>query len=95
MLQVDFTLTKKIKNIWKSQGNHTLSRESITNKRTYKEYKVLSNTPLCTLVNLLVLRATDFLELIPIGRHIEVKMNVMGKYIIIDICFRYFLFIYS
>lgn len=77
-MQVDFTLTKKIKNIWKSQGNHTLSRESITNKRTYKEYKVLSNTPLCTLVNLLVLRATDFLELIPIGRHIEVKMNVMG-----------------
>lgn len=83
MLQVDFTFTKKIKDIWKSQGNHTLLRESITNKRTYKEYKVLSNTPLCKIVNLLVLRATDFLELIPIGRHIEVKMNVMGKYIII------------
>jgi len=83
MLQIDFTFTKKIKDIWKSQGNHTLSRESITNKRTYKEYKVLSNTPLCNLVNLLVLRATDFLELIPIGRYIEVKMNVMGKYIII------------
>lgn len=81
MLQVDFTFTKKIKDIWKSQGNHTLSRESITNKRTYKEYQVLSNTPLCKLVNLLVLRATDFLELIPIGRHIEVKMNIMGKYI--------------
>lgn len=83
MLQIDFTFTKKIKDIWKSQGNHTLSRESITNKRTYKEYKVLSNIPLCNLVNLLVLRATDFLELIPIGRYIEVKMNVMGKYIII------------
>lgn len=83
MLQVDFTFTKKIKDIWKSQGNHTLSRESITNKRTYREYKVLSNTLLCKLVNLLVLRATDFLELIPIGRHIEVKMNIMGKYIVI------------
>lgn len=83
MLQIDFTFTKKIKDIWKSQGNHTLSRESITNKRTYKEYKVLSNTPLCKLVNLLVLHATDFLELIPIGRYIEVKMNVMGKYIVI------------
>ncbi|KMQ94077.1 cytochrome b5 reductase 4 [Lasius niger] len=78
IMQVDFTFTKKIKDIWKSQGNHTLSRESITNKRTYREYKVLSNTLLCKLVNLLVLRATDFLELIPIGRHIEVKMNIMG-----------------
>lgn len=77
IMQVDFTFTKKIKDIWKSQGNHTLSRESITSKRTYKEYKVLSNTPLCKLVNLLVLRATDFLELIPIGRYVEVKMNVM------------------
>jgi hypothetical protein len=51
----------------------------MTDKRTYKEYEVLSNTPLCKLVNLLVLRAKDFLEIIPIGRHIEVKMNVMGR----------------
>jgi len=79
MLQVDFTFIKKLKDIWKSQGNHTLSQESVTNKRTYREYEVLSNTSLCKLVNLLVLRAKDFLELIPIGRHIEVKMNVMGK----------------
>ncbi|KAL6448132.1 hypothetical protein ACFW04_000269 [Cataglyphis niger] len=78
IMQVDFTFTKKIKDIWKSQGNHTLSRESCTNKRTYREYKVLSNTPLSKLVNLLVLCATDFLELIPIGRYVEVKMNVMG-----------------
>jgi len=51
----------------------------MTDKRTYKEYEVLSNTPLCKLVNLLVLRTKDFLEVIPIGRHIEVKMNVMGR----------------
>jgi len=70
---------KKLKDIWKSQGNHTLLQESVTNKRTYREYEVLSNTSLCKLVNLLVLRAKDFLELIPIGRHIEVKMNIMGK----------------
>lgn len=79
MLQVDFTFAKKIKDIWKSLGSRTLSRETITNTRTYKEYEVLSNTPLCKLVNLLVLRAKDSLELIPVGRHIEVKMNVMGK----------------
>lgn len=78
-MQIDFTFMKKLKDIWKSQGIHTLLRESTTNKRTYKEYEVLSNTPLCKLVNLLVLRAKDFLELIPVGRHIEVKMNVMGK----------------
>ncbi|XP_011695461.1 PREDICTED: cytochrome b5 reductase 4 isoform X3 [Wasmannia auropunctata] len=77
-MQVDFTFTKKLKDIWKSQGNHTLLQESSTNKRTYTEYEVLSNTPLCKLVNLLVLRAKDFLELIPVGRHIEVKMNIMG-----------------
>ncbi|XP_020285795.1 cytochrome b5 reductase 4 isoform X2 [Pseudomyrmex gracilis] len=77
-MQVDFTFTKRITNIWKSQGDHTLLRESITNKRTYKEYEVLSNTSLCKLVHLLVLRAKDSLELIPIGRHVEVKMNVMG-----------------
>nr|XP_012235216.1 PREDICTED: cytochrome b5 reductase 4 isoform X1 [Linepithema humile]XP_012235225.1 PREDICTED: cytochrome b5 reductase 4 isoform X1 [Linepithema humile] len=77
-MQVDFTLTKKLKNIWKSQGNHTISRDTITNKRTYKEYEVLSNSSLCKLVNLLVLRAKDFLELIPIGRHVEVKLDVMG-----------------
>ncbi|XP_011339263.1 cytochrome b5 reductase 4 isoform X2 [Ooceraea biroi] len=77
-MQVDFTFVKKIKDIWKSQGNHASSRESVISKRTYKEYEVLSNTPLCKLVHLLVVRAKDFVELIPIGRHIEVKMNVMG-----------------
>ncbi|KYN30574.1 Cytochrome b5 reductase 4 [Trachymyrmex septentrionalis] len=77
-MQVDFTFTKKLKDIWKSQGNHTLSQESFTNKRTYKEYEVLSNTPLCKLIHLLVLRAKNFLEIIPVGRHIEVKMNIMG-----------------
>lgn len=83
MLQVDFTFTKRNKDIWKSQGKlwkETLSVESVANKRTYKEYEVLSNTSICRLVNLLVLRARDSLELIPIGRHVEVQMNIMGKY---------------
>ncbi|XP_014468818.1 PREDICTED: cytochrome b5 reductase 4 isoform X2 [Dinoponera quadriceps] len=80
-MQVDFTFTKRTKDIWKSQGElreNTLSRGSVANKRTYKEYEVLNNTPICKLVNLLILRAKDSLELIPIGRHIEVKMNIMG-----------------
>lgn len=77
-MQVDFTFTKKIKDIWKSLGSHTLSREPIADKRTYKEYEVLSNTSLCKLVNLLVLRAKDSIELIPVGRHLDVKMDIMG-----------------
>ncbi|XP_014599928.1 PREDICTED: cytochrome b5 reductase 4 isoform X1 [Polistes canadensis] len=77
-MEVDFTFKKKDKIVWKTQGNHTLSREPITNKRTYKGYEVLTNTPLCKLVHLLVLRAKDSLELIPIGRHLEAKMNIAG-----------------
>ncbi|KAG7209531.1 hypothetical protein KM043_015613 [Ampulex compressa] len=77
-MQVDFTFTKRSKEIWKSQGNHTLSREPNSNKRTYKEYEVLANNPLSNIVHMLVLRAKDFLELIPIGRHLEAKMDVMG-----------------
>lgn len=35
--------------------------------------------PLSKLVHLLVVRAKDYLELVPIGRHVEAKMSVMGK----------------
>lgn len=48
--------------------------------RTYKEYQVLTNIPLSKLVHLLVVRAKDFLQTVPIGRHVEAKMNVMGEY---------------
>ncbi|CAK9812009.1 Cytochrome b5 reductase 4 [Anthophora quadrimaculata] len=77
-MEVDFTFTKQKKGIWKSQGNQTISRETNTNSRTYKEYEVLTNKSLSKLVHLLVVRAKDFLELVPIGRHVEAKMNVMG-----------------
>ncbi|XP_076281835.1 cytochrome b5 reductase 4 isoform X2 [Lasioglossum baleicum] len=76
--EVDFTFTKKKPELWKTQGNHTIWREPITNHRTYKEYTVVSNTPLSKLVHLLVLRAKDSLELVPIGRHVQARMNVMG-----------------
>ncbi|XP_015434776.1 PREDICTED: cytochrome b5 reductase 4 [Dufourea novaeangliae] len=77
-MEVDFTFTKKIKEIWKTQGSHTISREPNTSSRSYKEYEVLTNTPLSKLVHFLVLRAKNSLELVPIGRHVEIKMNVMG-----------------
>ncbi|XP_076232364.1 cytochrome b5 reductase 4 isoform X2 [Calliopsis andreniformis] len=77
-MEVDFTFTKKTKEIWKSQGSHTIWRETNTNSRTYKEYEVVANTALSKLVHFLILRAKDFLELVPVGRHVEAKMNVMG-----------------
>ncbi|XP_076653578.1 cytochrome b5 reductase 4 isoform X2 [Halictus rubicundus] len=76
--EVDFTFTKKNPELWKTQGNHTIWREPITSHRSYKEYTVVSNIPLSRLVHLLVLRAKDSLELVPIGRHLQARMNVMG-----------------
>ncbi|XP_033341761.1 cytochrome b5 reductase 4 isoform X1 [Megalopta genalis] len=76
--EVDFTFTKKTKELWKTQGSHTIWRERNTSNRSYKEYEVVSNTPLSKLVHLLVLRAKDSLELVPIGKHIQARMNVMG-----------------
>ncbi|KAG9433244.1 cytochrome b5 reductase 4 isoform X1 [Apis mellifera carnica] len=75
---IDFTFTKQKKEIWKSQGSQTISRETNTNSRIYKEYEVVTNKPLSKLVHLLVVRAKNFLQVVPIGRHVEAKMNVMG-----------------
>ncbi|XP_076228280.1 cytochrome b5 reductase 4 isoform X2 [Nomia melanderi] len=77
-MEVDLTFTKKTKEMWKTQGSHTIWREPNTNSRSYKEYEVVTNTPLSKLVHLLVLRAKDSLELVPIGRHLEARMKVMG-----------------
>ncbi|PBC31547.1 Cytochrome b5 reductase [Apis cerana cerana] len=77
-MEVDFTFTKQKKEIWKSQGSQTISRETNTNSRIYKEYEVVTNKSLSKLVHLLVVRAKNFLQVVPIGRHVEAKMNVMG-----------------
>lgn len=77
-MEIDFTFTKQKKEIWKSQGSQTISRETNTNSRIYKEYEVVTNKPLSKLVHLLVVRAKNFLQVVPIGRHVEAKMNVMG-----------------
>ncbi|XP_066597171.1 cytochrome b5 reductase 4 isoform X2 [Prorops nasuta] len=77
-MEVEFTFSKKEKNLWKCHGSHTLSKESSTESRTYREYEVVTNLNLCKLVNFLVLRSQGFLGIIPAGRHLEAKMNVMG-----------------
>ncbi|XP_043579160.1 cytochrome b5 reductase 4 isoform X3 [Bombus pyrosoma] len=77
-MEINFTFTKQRKELWKSQGTQTIYRETNTNSRTYREYEVLTNKPLSKLVHLLVVRAKDSLQIVPIGRHVEAKMNVMG-----------------
>ncbi|XP_050472230.1 cytochrome b5 reductase 4 isoform X3 [Bombus huntii] len=78
MREMTFTFAKRRIGLWKSYGNQTILRETNMDDRMYTEYEVLTNKPLSKLVHLLVVRAKDFLQVIPIGRHVEVKMNVMG-----------------
>ncbi|XP_015600480.1 cytochrome b5 reductase 4 isoform X2 [Cephus cinctus] len=77
-MDVDFTFTKKKGATWKTYGSCILLSEPKTKQRSYKDYEVISNTSLCENVNLLVLRANDYLELVPVGHHVEAKMLVMG-----------------
>ncbi|XP_012247295.1 cytochrome b5 reductase 4 isoform X2 [Bombus impatiens] len=78
MREMTFTFTKRKVELWKSYGTQTVLRETNMDNRMYTEYEVLANILLSKLVHLLVVRAKDFLQIIPIGRHVEVKMNVMG-----------------
>ncbi|XP_033227137.1 cytochrome b5 reductase 4 isoform X2 [Belonocnema kinseyi] len=75
---VDFIFKKKIGSLWKSFGTRSTEYETKNKERSYKQYEVVSNTSLCKVVHLMVLRARDYLELVPIGRHLEVKLNVLG-----------------
>ena len=76
---MNFSFTKKTGSLWKSYGTESTEYEVKSKERLYREYEVVSNSSLCKVVNLIVLRAKDYLEVIPIGRHLEVKMNVQGK----------------
>ncbi|XP_012278953.1 cytochrome b5 reductase 4 isoform X2 [Orussus abietinus] len=76
--EIEFTFTKQKGELWKTHGAEMQSHEMESNTRQYRDYEVVSNTPLCKVVYLIVLRAKDYVELVPVGRHIEAKMNVMG-----------------
>ncbi|XP_051162316.1 cytochrome b5 reductase 4 isoform X2 [Leptopilina boulardi] len=77
-MEVNFILTKKTGALWKSYGTRTTEFKGKCKERLYREYEVISNTLLCKVVHLMVLRAKDYLELVPIGRHLEAKINVLG-----------------
>lgn len=71
---------KQKQELWKSYGEQMVCREMNRDNRTYREYQVLTNKQLSKLVHLLVVRAKDFLQIVPIGRHVEAMLNVMGEY---------------
>lgn len=79
LFQIDFVFCKVTPEIWKTYGTRTFSYEKTSTDRVYRDYEVVSNTPMCPIMNHLVLRAKDYLEIIPVGRHLEAKMTVMGK----------------
>lgn len=78
-LQIEFSFTKSTGKLWNSYGSRSVVRETKSIERIYREYKIVSNTVLCEGVHLLVVRAEDYMEIVPVGRHVEVKMKVMGK----------------
>lgn len=93
-----FTFTKKTGALWKSYGTRTTEFKGKCQERLYREYDVVSNTLLCKVVHLMVLKGKDYLELVPIGRHLEAKISVLGMYSILkhffhsdgfNICFLY------
>ncbi|XP_043274618.1 cytochrome b5 reductase 4 isoform X2 [Venturia canescens] len=76
--EIEFSFTKCTGKLWNSFGSRSVVRETKSIERVYKEYKVISNTELCEGVRLLVVRAEDYMEIVPVGRHVEVKLKVMG-----------------
>ncbi|XP_046629743.1 cytochrome b5 reductase 4 isoform X1 [Neodiprion virginianus] len=77
-MKMEITYTKKEPGLWKTFGTYKTVRERNAKQRTYREYEVVSNTPLCKLVHLIVLRTKEYLEIVPIGRHVEAKLQIMG-----------------
>ncbi|KAJ8679441.1 hypothetical protein QAD02_015228 [Eretmocerus hayati] len=76
--EVQIVFKKKERGTWKSYGTSKTTQEKTDRaKRAYNKYEVLENTPLCKTVHRLVLRSQDFMQLIPPGRHVDAKMNVM------------------
>ncbi|XP_015113819.1 cytochrome b5 reductase 4 isoform X1 [Diachasma alloeum] len=76
-MEVEFTFTKTTGKLWNSYGTRTVAIDT-KNDRCYRDWEVVSNTSLCDSVNLLVLRCSDYMEVTPVGRHIEAKMSVLG-----------------
>ena len=79
-MQVEFTLKKREKRPWMNFGQQVPCRDGTFNIRVYREFEVVANEPLSKLIHLFVVRATDYLQIIPIGRHVLVQLVDVGEY---------------
>lgn len=77
--EISFSFSKKIGTLWKSYGSRTVVSYTRKTERDYREWEVVSNKLLAKDVHLLVLKSTNYIEIIETGQHMEARMNVMGK----------------
>ncbi|KOX69472.1 Cytochrome b5 reductase 4 [Melipona quadrifasciata] len=73
-MKAEFTFTKREKRPWMNYGFQSMGM-STGNLRVYREYQVVSNEPLSNLIHLLVVRAKEFVQIVPIGRYVQVQLD--------------------
>ncbi|XP_044597379.1 cytochrome b5 reductase 4 isoform X4 [Cotesia glomerata] len=76
--EISFNFSKKIGTLWKSYGSRTVVSYTKKTERDYRDWEVVSNKLLAEDVHLLVLKSTNYIEIIETGQHMEARMNVMG-----------------
>ncbi|CAB0042975.1 unnamed protein product [Trichogramma brassicae] len=60
-------------------GTLSESQENLDlQKHTYNNYSILVNSTLCEDVHLLILQAENLIQVFPPGRHLAIKMDIMG-----------------
>ncbi|CAD1480968.1 unnamed protein product, partial [Heterotrigona itama] len=79
-MQVEFMFTKQNKMPWMDYGHQLMKKlDTSSNQEEYEEYEIVANEPLSNLVHLLVVRARNFLQILPIGRHVMAQLKNMKK----------------
>ncbi|CAD1473023.1 unnamed protein product, partial [Heterotrigona itama] len=74
-MQVEFTFTKRDKMPWMNFGEQVMCRHINDNIQSYREYKVVANEPLSKNVYMLILQSKEFVQILPLGRHVIAKLN--------------------
>lgn len=76
--EIQLLFKKRNKKIWTNYGSYMLNLEKLSEKREYNEFQVIKNINLNKLVHSLILRAQNFIQMVPPGKHLEVKGNIEG-----------------
>ncbi|KAK1120128.1 hypothetical protein K0M31_012852 [Melipona bicolor] len=74
-MKAEFTFTKREKRPWLNYGTHVLV-DAMDPGLELREYQVVSNERLSNLIHLLVVRPKDFLQIVPIGRHVIAQLSL-------------------